>query len=253
MPLCSYCTNTIVLRCFDCEQYFCHSFLGTVSSHIVFHLKKTKHNKVGNIVPFKCCKCSVDDVFLLGMLPPVQKSNYEVKTPESNVTDPQRIFCKTCNSSVIPLIQDRTFCSYFRQSEEEESFSSSEDIIFKNTENVPKISVTDQEENTEKITEKPTEIISNNRTINFETPYDYAQNFLKMLKKEHLVDKLIRKQLSLNNTIIEIRNNKIYFNNKGSVGDEIRVEIIDSCNDLKTFENEISEGHSNNFIESHSK
>ncbi|TXT12961.1 hypothetical protein VHUM_01362 [Vanrija humicola] len=76
---CSYCgihNPQCVVKCLQCNKWFCNSRGNTSASHIVNHLVKAKHKEVilhkdsalGETTP-ECYNCGSKNVFLLGFIP----------------------------------------------------------------------------------------------------------------------------------------------------------------------------------------
>ena len=69
-PKCVYCflgNEEILCRCNECEYYFCNEISeNSNESHIIFHLKESKHKSI-SLNPFndklKCLKCNNNNVF----------------------------------------------------------------------------------------------------------------------------------------------------------------------------------------------
>ena len=72
-PCCSYCnvSDQSVAQCSDpdCKKWFCNNKLGLTKSHIVTHLKISKHSRITLVSSFRlrCAECGNDDVFNLSV------------------------------------------------------------------------------------------------------------------------------------------------------------------------------------------
>jgi len=76
---CSYCgihSPSSVVKCMQCNKWFCNGKGHTTGSHIVTHLVKARHKEVslhpdtplGDTV-LECYQCGTRNVFILGFIP----------------------------------------------------------------------------------------------------------------------------------------------------------------------------------------
>eukprot|EP00768_Dysnectes_brevis_P005704 gnl/Dysnectes_brevis/4232_a5601_342.p1 GENE.gnl/Dysnectes_brevis/4232_a5601_342~~gnl/Dysnectes_brevis/4232_a5601_342.p1 ORF type:complete len:881 (+),score=408.29 gnl/Dysnectes_brevis/4232_a5601_342:57-2699(+) len=76
---CSYCSMThqpSLVRCDGCHRWFCNETQGTLGSHIITHLVKSKHKAISLSTSspigdseIACCQCQCTNVFQLGFVP----------------------------------------------------------------------------------------------------------------------------------------------------------------------------------------
>ena len=91
---CTYCyckNNDWLLECVDCHHRFCNGISsGLPQSHIIYHLKKSEHNKIRLLKdanPLKCNFCKDENIFVL------QLCKLKDLTTQKDI---YIISCKTC-------------------------------------------------------------------------------------------------------------------------------------------------------------
>jgi regulator of nonsense transcripts 1 len=119
---CRYCgvhDPACVVKCAQCDKWFCNSRGTTSGAHIIHHLVRSKHKQVtlhpesqlGETL-LECYNCGTRNVFLLGFIPAKQDSVVILlcREPCLNVSS-----VKEMNWDVeqwLPLIADRSFLSW---------------------------------------------------------------------------------------------------------------------------------------------
>lgn len=120
---CAYCGFADVrccVQCMQCQKWFCNGRGKSPSSHIVTHLVKSRHKSVqlhkdsplGDTIP-ECYACGSKNTFVLGFIP--AKGNAVVvllcRSPCAMAPTTKDMTWDTSQWS--PLIQDRSFLSWF--------------------------------------------------------------------------------------------------------------------------------------------
>lgn len=263
MP-CSYCPSPHTLTCHDCQQSFCHTFRGTTSSHIVFHLAKTAHKRVGNDSVWHCCMCGDENAFNLGVcnqsIENITKADKSIeiilkKTRErdNNVAKPSLkptiinnhlIVCLNCMPNIPKLIDGKSFSTLIREPNDSDVIDSSSTETTSDSE----CEYITEDENKKEKGKKESHV------INFSSYKEYTQKMIQMLKKENEYEKLNKQKMARKNVHVRIQesSNKIlavfeYPRDEDqirvSVGDEVIFELSEKrmINNNKNDENNSTE------------
>jgi regulator of nonsense transcripts 1 len=119
---CRYCgvhNPSSVIKCNQCDKWFCNSRGTTSGAHIIHHLVRSKHKQVslhqesqlGETV-LECYNCGTRNAFLLGFIPAKQDSVVVLlcREPCLNVSSIKEMNWDV--ESWMPLIADRSFLSW---------------------------------------------------------------------------------------------------------------------------------------------
>ncbi|KAJ8103307.1 P-loop containing nucleoside triphosphate hydrolase protein [Lipomyces tetrasporus] len=119
---CAYCgihSPSSVVKCAQCDKWFCNSRGNTSSSHIVNHLVRARHKEVClhaesdlGATTLECYNCGCKNVFLLGFIPAKSDTIVVIlcRQPCASATSSKDMTWDT--SQWQPLIEDRSFLSW---------------------------------------------------------------------------------------------------------------------------------------------
>ncbi|KAK9479226.1 P-loop containing nucleoside triphosphate hydrolase protein [Lipomyces japonicus] len=119
---CTYCgiySPASVVRCAQCNKWFCNSRGNTSSSHIVNHLVRARHKEVClhadsdlGATTLECYNCGCKNVFLLGFIPAKSDTIVVIlcRQPCASASSAKDMTWDTTQWQ--PLIEDRSFLSW---------------------------------------------------------------------------------------------------------------------------------------------
>ncbi|KAJ3043729.1 ATP-dependent helicase NAM7 [Rhizophlyctis rosea] len=209
---CKYCgihSTSSVVKCMQCNKWFCNASTSTPGSHIVNHLVRSKHKEVslhpesplGETV-LECYNCGCRNVFLLGFIPAKSDTVVVLLCRQPCASVPSSKDMNWDLSQWLPLIEDRAFLNWLVKVPSEQERFRSRQITKTQIQKLEQMWTENRDaslEDLEKpgLDDEPAPVL-----LRYEDAYHYQNTFAPLVKMEADYDKQLKESQTQEDVVV---------------------------------------------------